>query len=510
MKLMDQGPKWAFLQSRARAKVDPSDPEYKYHSQGIVEMLNKLHEDFTAEKATADEEFAKAEASRTKTKEDTAAEIKLTEGTISDLETEIGTLTARLAGARVELVDADNVLKDDKLYMTDLTAICEKRANEYDQRSSMRAKEHEALSSAVGILEGKVAGVEGERAMLAQLGVKTPASFFQRSAVTAHVQAQVAGKAATDERMETTMSTLRLANKRLKSSALNALLARAGADPFAKVKGLIQKLVERLIKEATEEATKKGFCDTELGKAEQDRDFRLAEVKKLSAEIAGLETKNDELELEIKELTEALESLAMSAEEAAEQRAEQKEENTKALEDARGGLAALTEALGILKTFYKQAAKASLLQNKASPIDEDNPGAGFDGSYKGNQAESKGVIGLLEVIKTDFEHTIEVTTETEKTQAADYVKFDRTTQADIGGKSTKKTLDEEDLATTKAMKSNMDLVDTALMELEELQPTCVDNVQSYEDRVKAREDEIAALKKALCQLDAEGVEDECK
>merc|ERR1719386_381980 len=112
------------------------------------------------------------------------------------------------------------------------------------------------------------------------------------------------------------MSTLRLANKRLRSSALNALLARAGSDPFAKVKGLIQKLVERLIKEATEEATKKGFCDTELAKAKQDRDFRLAEVKKLSAEIAGLETKNDELELEIKELTEALESLAMSAEEA--------------------------------------------------------------------------------------------------------------------------------------------------------------------------------------------------
>merc|ERR1719446_1566688 len=314
------------------------------------------------------------------------------------------------------------------------------------------------------------------------------------------------------------MNSLRTANKRLKSSALNALLARAGADPFAKVKGLIQKLVERLIQEATEEATKKGFCDTELSKAKKDRDFRLAEVNKLSAEIGGLETKNDELELEIKELTKALEELALSAEEAEEQRKEQKEENAVALADARGGLEATTEALGILKTFYKQAAKAaSLVQTAVSPIAEDNPGAGFDGTYKGNQAESSGVIGLLEVIKTDFEHTISVTTETEKTQAADYVEFDRATQADIGAKTTKKELDEQDLKTTKMtqaektkdMKSNMNLLDDALKQVEELKPMCIDNVMSYADRVKKREEEIAALKKALCQLDGEGVEEMC-
>merc|ERR1719198_2311390 len=107
--------------------------------------------------------------------------------------------------------------------------------------------------------------------------------------------------------------------------------------------------------------------------------------------------------------------------------------------------------MGVLKTFYKQAAKASFAQVAASPIDEDTSGPGFDSNYQGNQAASKGIIGLLEVIKTDFEHTITVTTETEKTQAAEYVEFDRTTQADIGGKTTKKTLDEEDLKSTKIL-----------------------------------------------------------
>lgn len=50
-----------FLQTRTA--VDPNDPNYAYHSQGIVDTLNKLLEEFRAEKATLDEEWGKAKAS---------------------------------------------------------------------------------------------------------------------------------------------------------------------------------------------------------------------------------------------------------------------------------------------------------------------------------------------------------------------------------------------------------------------------------------------------------------
>merc|ERR1711981_1229025 len=79
--------------------------------------------------------------------------------------------------------------------------------------------------------------------------------------------------------------------------------SEAAYDPFKKVKGLIEKLIQRLVQEATNEATKKGFCDTELGKARKDRDFRFQEAKDLSADLAGLEAKRDELKAEIKQLT---------------------------------------------------------------------------------------------------------------------------------------------------------------------------------------------------------------
>ena len=62
----------------------------------------------------------------------------------------------------------------------------------------------------------------------------------------------------------------------------------------------------------------------------------------------------------------------------------------------------------------------------------------------------------------------------------------------------------------KDLQTNQDLVDTALEELEELKPMCIDTGMSYKERVEKREEEIEALKGALCQLDAEGVEPSCQ
>merc|ERR550537_2161253 len=88
-------------------------------------------------------------------------------------------------------------------------------------------------------------------------------------------------------------------------------------------------------------------------------------------------------------------------------RAEEKAVNAKTLKTAKDGLDAVNEALLTLRVFYKQAAKASFIQ--ASPVDEDTSGAGFSGSYSGNQSGSKAVLSLLETIESDFQRTIKTT-----------------------------------------------------------------------------------------------------
>merc|ERR1719380_442301 len=54
----------------------------------------------------------------------------------------------------------------------------------------------------------------------------------------------------------------------------------------------------------------------------------------------------------------------------------------------------------------------------------------------------------------------------------------------------------------KDMTAQAELRDTAIKELIELQPPCVDTGMSYEGRVARREQEIESLKKALCILTA--------
>jgi len=519
----------AFLQEAKAGRVDPDDPEYKFHSQGIIEVLNELLGDFTKNKAEVDAEFAKTKATYEATVTDLTTQMTDNEAAMQQLSSDIDTLTTEIAAARLDLINAEAQMKDDEAYLKDLTAQCEARAHDWDQRSQMRAGELQALTQALTILGSKVQGAAENvniRALLQTKPVSAHISFLQEATVveeekhlaTEHSVLTVSMHAKKNAAKQRAIALLSQTGKRLGSAVLTSLAMHVASDPFLKVKTLIQNLVERLLREATEEATKKGFCDTELGKAEKDRGYRFAEANKLSVEIAQLEAKRDSLTTEIDELAVGITNLEGSIQSATEMRAQEKEDNLATIAEAKDGLIAVTEALTILKSFYKQAAKGGSVLLQASPVDEDTSGPGFDSAYTGKQESSSSIIGLLEVIKSDFERTLSVTKEMEKTNAADFVLFDRTSKSDVGGKSTKHELDTEDLATTEAtltqkmtdLKTAMDLLDGALKTLEDLKPMCTDSSMTYAERVAKREEEIEALKQALCILDTEGVEPDCE
>jgi DNA repair exonuclease SbcCD ATPase subunit len=408
----------------------------------------------------------------------------------------------------------------------------------------MRGQEIDALTKALAIMVDEVKGksdAANERALLQQPGqwkklavrkstdpdVEESLSFLQQSssataknlAKTFLQRSQIgvtdAASLTDAARRDKVLVLLKTEGQRLSSTSLSMLAMKVSADPFLKIKKIIQQLIERLLSEAAAEATKKGFCDNELSKARKDRDFRFAEVKKLSSDIRSLHAKKDELETELEQLAEALKDLEANLAEATKIRGEEKEENLQTMKDARQGLTALTQAIQILKIFYKQSAKAKVFI-QASPLEEDDPGAA-KGAYKGNQGASKAILGLLEVLQSDFQRTLSTTEAAEKKAQAEFVEFERTSKADIGAKQTKTELDTEDLSTTeinleKSMKSlqeNQDAVDQATQELEELKPMCIDSGMSYEERVEKREEEIAALKKAVCMMDPDGVEPDC-
>jgi len=377
----------------------------------------------------------------------------------------------------------------------------------------MRGDELAALNGALEVLKKDVKGRADDvnvRAFIQKAGVPSQPqvashatnakatvksiSFLQGSSVSSQTR---------EAQKESALAVLRKEGQRLNSLTLMSLAERAAADPFKKVKGLIQKLIERLLTEAKNEATKKGFCDTELGKARKDRDFRFQEAKDLSAALAGLEAKRDELKAEIKDLKQDIKDETKALKETTKEREEEKKVNMETLKTAKEGFEAVNEALLILRSFYKQAAKASFVQ--ASPVDEDTKGPGFSGNYGGKQGSAKAVFALLETIASDFDRTLRKTEEAEHNAHRDYVDYSQTAKSSIAGKTTKKELDEQDLKTTETdiktkmddMQTAVDLLDKALEELEELKPTCIDTGMSYKERVKKREEEIKALEKAL-------------
>jgi len=331
-------------------------------------------------------------------------------------------------------------------------------------------------------------------------------------------------------RRDRVVTVLRSQAGKVHSALLSHIAVAAAKDPFAKVKNLIQELIERLLAEAAAEANHKGWCDKEMSSATIQRDEKAEEIKELNTKLEVGEARRAKLRELVATLEKELENLETSMSEADELRAKEKEENEAAIEEAKEARDAVADAIQTLERFYKTAAKneallvvkareamkshrASLLaqKTKASPED-DAPDAGFDDSYSGDQGGSSGVIGMLEVVKSDFERTISETEKNERDAEADHLEFGTTSGKSKATKETAKeehegalrdadAADEEDRS---SLVSAQDALNKALGELDSLHKACIDNGQSPEEKAQQREEEFEALKQALCIMEAHG------
>merc|ERR1719424_1593325 len=205
--------------------------------------------------------------------------------------------------------------------------------------------------------------------------------------------------------------------------------------------------------------------------------------------------------------------------------AEEKAENANTVTEAKAGLGAVKMAIDILDKFYKTSAKANVdLSLAQGPLD-DAPDAGFDNgeAYTGAGAESGGIIGMMEVIQSDFERTISETNKAEAEAAQDHMKFMTETSMSLAEKNVAKKektrlkdeTDNNENDAEEELSSQTKILVTSIKELIELKAACVDTGMSYADRVAMREQEIESLKKALCILGAyaefgpDGLADAC-
>jgi len=517
----------AFLQEAD--EQDPGVPEndYEFHSQDIITMIEDLVKEFTDKEAQVTAEEEKAADAHSKYMEAATKSLEDYKSEKESKEEEKEEVIGEISEAQEALLDLQAELKDNQRYMKDLTEQCELKAREWDQQTTMRAGELDALSQALKIMETvQEKDVVNERALLLQQSKKAPVaqkedhddnisedelvgdiSFLQERVlqkVVAHALAESTDAAA----RERVVNILKASGVKLGSTMLTSLASQIQADPFKKVKTLIQNLIERLLREAAAEATQKGWCDTELGKARTTRKFQEEKILDLSNQLAKDEAYKAELEEAIETLKEEIEHLNKDLEEATTLRAEDKEMNLQTIKDAGEGLEAVRQAIAVLEEFYKGAAKGavSLLQESASPVDEDRPEGSRSGAYKGKQTQGSNIIEMLKVIESDFDRTGRRTKEEEEAAHRQFVKFNRETKVSIASKETEQKNKESELEETKLrieenlndLKKQQELLDKALQELTALMPACVDTGMDYEERKEKREAEMEALKQA-CQ-----------
>jgi len=296
--------------------------------------------------------------------------------------------------------------------------------------------------------------------------------------------------------------------KNLNSRVLSALAVRVADDPFKKVKKMIKDLITRLLEEANEEAEHKGWCDTELSTNEQTRKEKTEAVETLHAEIDELQASIAKLTEQITELTEAVAALDAAVAKATALREEEKTKNTETIKDSQEAQTAVAQALTVLKEFYAKAGEATALVQQQPESPEI-----FDKPYKGMGGENGGVVGMLEVIQSDFAR-LEAETKAAEAQAQkEYDDFMTDSSVDKAQKTkdiehkTKKKQDQSQALEEKSkdLEGTQKELDAALAYYEKLKPSCVDAGVSYEDRVARRKEEIQSLQEALKILNGEDI-----
>lgn len=392
------------------------------------------------------------------------------------------------ATAEGDLSVTNKGLAEDIQQLADAHHDCMTKAQEFEASTASRGEELKALAEAKKVITEMTSGAAGQAYSLLQLAsdsriktdsrIRTRADLANFEAVH-HIEALA---------------------RRLHSPALMQLAQRmeaaahlgeaSGEDPFAKVKGLIMEMIERLLKEAEEEASHKAYCDKEMAETKQKKEDLTGEIEKLSTKIDKMTSDSAQLKEEVATLTKELAELAKSQAEMDSIRQKEKSAFADNKAEYEQGLEGIKLALKILREYYAK-----------------------DASHEAASGAGGGIIGMLEVIESDFSKGLAELIAAEESAQAEYEKITKeneiakaTKEQDVKYKTKEaKGLDTAVAEATADRAGTQTELEAVLDYWKSLQDQCIAKVEPYEERKKRREAEIAGLKEALSVLNGEAV-----
>jgi chromosome segregation ATPase len=391
--------------------------------------------------------------------------------------------TQELANAQKSLAQSQKGLSEDSSSLRDLKRECQTKAGEYEEEFKDRQNELGALGKAKEIMESKF-------------------SFLQtKTTVRVHSTSRMATRQ-NEDRKEQALKLLHTLGKNLGSTVLVSLSFRALADPFAKVKKMIEEMVTKLLAEAAEEADQKAFCDKELGETNKATDTKQGKLDTVNARMEKATSRTEIVAEEVRVLSKELAEIDAASAEATAIRNEEKGSFDKASKDYSESQEACAAAIEVLRAYYESG---SFVQVSAKTRAQ-------------SQAQSKakdagGILGMLEVAESDFSRLLSEAKAAEQASADEYETMMQenkvlkaTKNAEVKGKKSEvaslgtalENYGEDKDGLTKELGALNDYLD-------KLKPQCETQVPTYEERKLRREKEIDGLKEALSVLEGEGV-----
>jgi len=481
----------ALVQSRQSSNDDddelsaPVAAAYKSHSSNIVDVLNDLLD--KAQTELDDTRHAESNAAHNfamlkQSLEDQLAQLN------KDLEkakADVAEFTTSLDAGKADLAEAEKSLAALVASQAASKSSCVQVASDHEASVKGFAEELKALADATQVLQSETGGAEGQ----------TYSLFQESSSAGLQTSTHLAGSEVVTlvRRLAKKEHSAALAQLASRISAIMKFGAGSGEDPFAKVKGLITDLISRLQAEASSEASHKAYCDEETSKANEKKEDLEAEIAKHSSKLETAVSRSTILDGEISALQSELGALSKRQLQMDTMRADERQIFAKAKADLEQGIAGVQKALNTLRNYYG----ASFVQQPAAPeIHQSSGGAGSS------------IIGILEVVESDFSKNLAELSLAEDEAEAGYQKITQENKVTKAAKEQDVKYKEQESANLKKsaseLTSDRDSANSELSAvvqyLAKLNDMCVAKAETYEEKVRRRTAEISGLKEALSIL----------
>jgi chromosome segregation ATPase len=380
--------------------------------------------------------------------------------------------TWAVAKGNLDLTKKDH--SEDEKELAQLHHECLDQANSFEEGMASRAEELKALAEAKKIISSTTGGATKQTYELAQASFVQVASKSQSSGSSQAMH--IVRKIAITYKSNAFMELANHIEKAIRYSGLN------GGSPFNKVKSMLSSMIDKLQKEGESAATKKEYCDKEMGETTSNLDDKELQIERLTTQLEVMSAASKTLRSEVGGLQKQLGEIAVTQAEMNKLRMEEKatyEENRPVLEQ---GLEGIKSALGVLRDYYAQDA---------------------DSSSGGGAAT--GIIGMLEVVETDFSKSIAAMIASEESAASEYATATKENKVSAAAKRQDvkyKTAEYVSLDNSIAeSRSDRAGVNSELAAVKDyfagIKKECVAAPSSYEQRKKRREAELGGLQEAL-------------